>query len=104
MKVNVKMSVLADPEVVQVELTPDEGNDRSWTVTTIPEGKDIGRVYKDSYTYSPPAAGHRGRIARYHTSVSSWSSETRIERRNFRHSQTRRQALVHLIRAHRGEL
>lgn len=39
-----------------------------------PSGVAIGRVFKSSYTYSPPT--HRGsRIARYHRSVSCWRME-----------------------------
>ncbi|MFY9586478.1 MAG: hypothetical protein WAT66_03370, partial [Actinomycetota bacterium] len=58
-------------DVIPVELTPDDEHPKGWTVTLLKTGKDIGRVYKDSYTYSPPV--HRGsRIAREHRQVSSW--------------------------------
>jgi len=54
-----------------LELRPD-GED-NWEVST-EGGAQIGRVYKSTYTYSPPT--HRGsRIAKYHKSVKCWRME-----------------------------
>jgi hypothetical protein len=40
-------------------------------------GRFLGQISGDgSYAYSPPAAGHSGRIARYHTSVREWEALT----------------------------
>ena len=35
-------------------------------------GEVIGTVWKGEYSYSPKAAGHSGRIVRYHASVDEW--------------------------------
>ena len=35
----------------------------------------IGRLRQTEYTYSPRAAGHSGRVARFHRSVKTWHAE-----------------------------
>jgi hypothetical protein len=40
------------------------------------DGTLVGYVSKGAYTYSPKAAGHSGRIARYHTEVAEWVALT----------------------------
>lgn len=70
----------------------------AWDVN-LPGGKIIGRVERTSYTYSPPL--HRGsRIAREHRAVKSWRCEVGRGRdaQRGQHRQTRKAALVELIR------
>lgn len=38
------------------------------------EGRVLGTVGRGSYRYSPPAAGHSGRIARFHMEVGEWTA------------------------------
>lgn len=40
------------------------------------EGREIGTIGRGSYRYSPTAAGHGGRIARYHSEVGEWTART----------------------------
>lgn len=60
-------------------------------------GHNIGRVYKSTYTYSPPL--HKGsRVARYHKAVACWRySMGTFNGLTFK---TRRAALEHLVRSH----
>lgn len=39
------------------------------------DGELIGTLTQGEYTYSPRAAGHSGRIARFHQSMPEWGAE-----------------------------
>lgn len=73
------------------------------------EGREIGTIGRGSYTYSPRAAGHGGRIARFHTSVGEWTART-TEGREYRggiypshhRKNTRKAALAFLVAAAAG--
>lgn len=72
--------------------------DDSWEVIAS-SGRHLGRVYKSSYTYSPPT--HRGsRIARYHRSVPCWSYESgpTDDRERGVDRKTRKEALIGIVR------
>jgi hypothetical protein len=99
MKVKVK-SYPGSTDAVDVELEGDDGYPKGWTVRTIPTGKVIGRVFKSSYTYSPPV--YRGSpIVREHRRVESWSSARGSQK--FQHYPTRREAIWQLVSRNREE-
>jgi len=57
------------------------------------KGRPLGRVFKSTYTYSPPL--HRGSpIARYHRKVQCWKNDKANLRQ---HWPTRREALTDLL-------
>lgn len=82
-----------EQEKVTVELEPVVGTTRhpEWMVFLGDE--HIGNVRKGEHTYSPRAAGHGGRIARYHTQVTHWESSL-----NGIHWDTRADAIRALLR------
>jgi len=59
-----------DREAIMVELDPETGE------VFVPSqgGIRIGVVHKGEYTSSPKAAGHGGRVVRYHSTGDEWRS------------------------------
>jgi hypothetical protein len=77
------------------------------------DGTFLGAVSKGSYSYSPTAAGHGGRIVRYHTQVDEWQATLpgSFGNTDYRggtypshyRKNTRKAALAYLLAVHAGE-
>lgn len=92
MKVTLTKSFL-DKEKITVKLEPVVGTTRHPEWMVFLNDTHIGNVRKGEHTYSPRAAGHNGRIARYHRQVPHWESS-----RSGAHWDTRADAIRALLR------
>lgn len=83
-----------------VEYDPETG-------TVLHDGVDIGRACKGTYSYAPKAAGHGGRIVRFHKSCPEWQARSRVHSHIYRGNEhwgknTRKAAIAFLLAAAAG--
>lgn len=65
-------------ETVVFYLEPGKGDRELVTIDRGSETFELGEVWKSTRTYSPPAAGHGGRIVRFHKQVPCWRTSTDV--------------------------